>query len=111
MGKAKRGKGTKLMVLADGKGTPLGILVEAATPSEVRLLERTLDTAGTIVNQRTVGNVLNLSTVRETTGAGGQILRQVRDTSGAVIELTLDAAGRVTNSRVVSQATGTTPRQ
>jgi transposase len=31
------------MVLADGKGTPLGILVEAATPSGVKLLERTLD--------------------------------------------------------------------
>ena len=43
MGKTKRGKGTKLMVLADGQGTPLGILVEAATPSEVKLLERTLD--------------------------------------------------------------------
>ena len=43
MGKTKRGKGTKLMVLADGKGTPLGILVEAASPSEVKLLERTLD--------------------------------------------------------------------
>ncbi|MCA1632629.1 MAG: IS5 family transposase [Acidobacteria bacterium] len=43
MGKTKRGKGTKLMVLADGKGTPLGICVEAASPSEVKLLERTLD--------------------------------------------------------------------
>jgi transposase len=31
------------MVLADGKGTPLGILVEAASPAEVKLLERTLD--------------------------------------------------------------------
>jgi hypothetical protein len=35
----------------------------------------------------------------------------VRDTSGAVIELTLDTAGKIINSRVVSQATGTTPRQ
>jgi transposase len=43
VGKTKRGKGTKLMVLADGKGTPLGICVEAATPAEVKLLERTLD--------------------------------------------------------------------
>ena len=43
MGKTKRGKGTKLMVLADGKGTPLGICVEAASPAEVKLLERTLD--------------------------------------------------------------------
>ncbi len=31
------------MVLADGKGTPLGICVEAASPSEVKLLEHTLD--------------------------------------------------------------------
>jgi len=31
------------MVLADGKGTPLGICVEAASPAEVKLLERTLD--------------------------------------------------------------------
>ena len=43
MGKTKRGKGTKLMALADGQGTPLGVCVEAATPPEVKLLERTLD--------------------------------------------------------------------
>jgi transposase len=43
VGKTKRGKGTKLMVLADGKGTPLGICVEKASPAEVKLLERTLD--------------------------------------------------------------------
>lgn len=43
VGKTKRGKGTKLMVLADGAGLALGICVEAATPSEVNLLERTLD--------------------------------------------------------------------
>lgn len=43
VGKTKRGKGTKLMVLADGAGTPLGIHVDAASPAEVRLLEPTLD--------------------------------------------------------------------
>ena len=43
MGKTKRGKGTKLMVLADGQGTPLGVCVEKASPAEVKLLERTLD--------------------------------------------------------------------
>jgi transposase len=42
VGKTKRGKGTKLMVLADGAGTPLGVHVEAATPAEVRLVEPTL---------------------------------------------------------------------
>jgi transposase len=43
VGKTKRGKGTKLMILADGQGTPLGVCVEKASPSEVTLLERTLD--------------------------------------------------------------------
>jgi len=31
------------MVLADGQGTPLGVCVEKATPSEVKLLAPTLD--------------------------------------------------------------------
>jgi transposase len=43
VGPTKRGKGTKLMVLADGQGTPLGVLVEKASPAEVTLLDRTLD--------------------------------------------------------------------
>ena len=42
VGKTKRGKGTKLMVLADGQGTPLGVHVEKASPSEVKLLEAAL---------------------------------------------------------------------
>jgi hypothetical protein len=44
VGKTKRGKGTKWMVLVDGTGTPLGAYLEAASPAEVTLLERTLDT-------------------------------------------------------------------
>jgi len=42
VGKTKRGKGTKLMVLVDGAGTPLGLHVAAASPAEVTLLEATL---------------------------------------------------------------------
>ena len=42
VGKTKRGKGTKLMVLVDGKGTPLGVHVASASPAEVKLLEATL---------------------------------------------------------------------
>lgn len=45
VGPTKRGKGTKLMVLADGAGTPLGVHVEKASPSEVKLLEPTLNNA------------------------------------------------------------------
>lgn len=43
VGKTKRGKGTKLMVLVDGKGTPFGLHVDSASPSEVKLLSLTLD--------------------------------------------------------------------
>ena len=41
VGPTKRGKGTKLMVLADGAGTPLGVHVDAASPAEVSLLPAT----------------------------------------------------------------------
>ncbi len=44
MGKTKRGKGTKWMVLADGSGTPLGAYLDSASPSEVKLLDKTLET-------------------------------------------------------------------
>jgi transposase len=44
VGQTKRGKGTKLMVLVDGQGTPLGLHVDSASPAEVKLLEATLDT-------------------------------------------------------------------
>jgi len=42
VGKTKRGKGTKCMVLADGKGIPLGVLSASASPHEVTLAEPTL---------------------------------------------------------------------
>ena len=42
VGKTKRGKGTKLMALADGAGLPIAISVESASPHEVRLVESTL---------------------------------------------------------------------
>lgn len=44
VGKTKRGKGTKWMVVVDGQGLPLGIHLDAASPAEVRLLEATLAT-------------------------------------------------------------------
>jgi len=44
VGKTKRGKGTKWMVVVDGKGIPLGGILESASPAEVTLAERSLDT-------------------------------------------------------------------
>lgn len=42
VGKTKRGKGTKWMVVADGSGLPLGSALASASPAEVRLAEQTL---------------------------------------------------------------------
>jgi transposase len=42
VGKTKRGKGTKWMVVVDGQGVPLGEQLYSASPNEVRLAEETL---------------------------------------------------------------------
>lgn len=44
VGKTKRGKGTKWMVVVDGRGVPLGNSLHSASPSEMRLAEQTLAT-------------------------------------------------------------------
>ncbi len=42
MGLTKRGKGSKVMLVVEGQGLPLGVLVESAQKAEVRLAESTL---------------------------------------------------------------------
>ena len=42
VGKTKRGKGTKWMVVVDGQGIPLGGTLHSASPAEVTLVESTL---------------------------------------------------------------------
>ena len=42
MGKTKRGKGTKLMAVADGAGIPVAIHATSASPHEVTLVRETL---------------------------------------------------------------------
>ena len=42
MGKTKRGKGTKWMILVDGQGLPFGVRLESASPAEVKPAEATL---------------------------------------------------------------------
>ena len=44
IGKTKRGKGTKCMVVVDGKGLPLGVSIASASPAEVTLVHPTLAT-------------------------------------------------------------------
>jgi transposase len=43
VGKTKRGKGSKIMVLADGRGLPLGAEIASASPHEVKLIEPLLE--------------------------------------------------------------------
>jgi transposase len=43
VGKTKRGKGTKLMALADASGLPLCVCAASASPHEVTLVEETRD--------------------------------------------------------------------
>lgn len=70
------------------------------------ILEQTLNTAGNVVNARTVGNLLDLQLLGQTTNAAGQTVRRVTDTTGAILEYTLDAAGQPTNIRLLQGATG-----
>jgi transposase len=43
VGVTKRGKGTKIMAIADRHGLPVAICTESATPHEVTLVEKTID--------------------------------------------------------------------
>lgn len=54
MGKTKRGKGTKLMAVADGFGLPLAVYTASASPHEVRLVERTICERFTVERPRKI---------------------------------------------------------
>lgn len=42
IGPTKRGKGTKLLVVADGQGLPLALHVSSASPAEVKLVQEAI---------------------------------------------------------------------
>ena len=52
VGKTKRGKGTKLMVIADANGLPVAVHTTSASPHEVTLVEATLDETLTLGRPR-----------------------------------------------------------
>jgi len=47
VGKTKRGKGTKIMAIADAAGFPVSAHIESASPHEVKLVEETIDSSFT----------------------------------------------------------------
>jgi hypothetical protein len=70
-------------------GNVLQHVVDQATGS---LIDKTLSSAGRVLAQKTVGSILNLPTLKETTNTAGQVVRQVKDQAGNLIEYTLDKA-------------------
>jgi transposase len=58
VGKTKRGKGTKLMVIADATGLPLAMHTTSASPHEVTLVQATLDETLTLGRpERLIGDL------------------------------------------------------
>ena len=82
-------RGLVLGVTRLANGNTLQRVVNEATGD---ILERTLSAAGGQLAERVVGSVLRLPTLRETTNAAGQVVRQVRDQAGSLLEYTLDRA-------------------
>jgi transposase len=57
VGKTKRGKGTKIMGVADAHGAPIALSVESASPAEVKLVSQTLrDRFTTALPKRLIGD-------------------------------------------------------
>lgn len=54
VGKTKRGKGTKLMVIADASGLPLALHTDSAGPHEVTLVQAALDEIVTVGQPRRI---------------------------------------------------------
>jgi hypothetical protein len=80
-----------------------GSLQKVVDQATGQLLDRTLDTAGKVVGERVLGNVLNLATVKETAGPiANTVVRQVRDQAGNLIEFTLNNATKaISNLRII----------
>jgi hypothetical protein len=80
-------------------GNTLQHLVDQTTG---QLVDRTLDAAGKAIAQKAVGSVLNLPVLKETAGAAGSVVRQVKDQAGNVIEFTLNNATKaISNLRII----------
>jgi hypothetical protein len=73
----------------------LGQTVQQVVTQTGSLVELTLDSAGSLVNEKALGSVLDLPTVQTATIPGGRTVRTVRDTTGNLIDVTLDRSGRV----------------
>jgi hypothetical protein len=82
-------------------GNVLQHVVDQATGA---LVDKTLSTAGKVIAQKTVGSLLDLPVVKETTNAAGNAVRQVKDQAGNLIEYTLEkATNKLSGVRLLKQ--------
>lgn len=82
-------RGLVLNVTKLANGNTLQRVVNESTGD---ILERTLSSAGGQLAERVVGSLLRLPVLNETTNAAGQVVRQVRDQAGSLLEYTLEKA-------------------
>jgi hypothetical protein len=68
------------------------------------IVEKTLDQTGKVLNSKSVGRLLDLPLVKETTNGAGQTVKQLRDTSGKIIEVVLDKSGKIISSSLVGSS-------
>lgn len=78
----------------------LGQTVQTTLGTTGSLVERTLDTAGQVVNERTLGSLTSMAVVNQATNAAGQVVKTVRDSTGRLIEYTVDTAGKIIGARI-----------
>lgn len=78
----------------------LGQTVQRVVTTSGSLVEQTLDGAGGVVSQRTLGSITRLPLVNEATDGAGRTVRRVRDQSGRVISYVAGQGGRASQVRV-----------
>jgi hypothetical protein len=95
-------RGLVLGVTRLANGNSLQRVVDEATGN---ILERTLSAAGGQLAERVVGSVLRLPTLSESTNTAGNLVRQVRDQGGSLLEYTLEkATNKILGVRLLQRA-------
>jgi hypothetical protein len=80
----------------------MGHTIQHVVDRSGRLIENVLDQSGKVVRRRLLGSIYNLPVVGEHTDDEGRLVRRLKDSSGAILELTEDAEAGVGRIRVVS---------
>lgn len=97
-------RGLVLGVTRLANGNSLQRVVDEASGN---ILERTLSAAGAQLAEKVVGSVLRLPTLNETTNTAGNLVRQVRDQGGSLLEYTLEkATNKILGVRLLQRAPG-----